>query len=187
MHSLAAIKKDGIDSSFMTSQNVIDVQKVLDEVQRTISAKLPRRLPKDAFSNRPIGCSDSSWAEETKNKETFYWNPRKDYFLDEVDPRRIRFDSHLDYNTKTDTYGRVTFNINQVHWRFRRLLIANQMHRCCFTCWKYVHEGHALICRFAFPWLPTPATEINRPRIEKIETRRHGYEFVHSLVEITAI
>ena len=60
MHSLAAIKKDGIDPSFMTSQNVIDVQKVLDEVQRTISAKLPRRLPEDDFSDRPIGCSDSS-------------------------------------------------------------------------------------------------------------------------------
>ena len=140
---------------------------MLDEIQKCISAKLPRRLPEDSSSDAPSNLGDKVWEDEVIKENGFDWNPHKEYFRDEVDPRRIRLDKYLDYNCKTDVYGNVTFNSNQVHWRFRRLIIANQMHRCCFTCWKYINEGQALICRFAFPWLSTPITEPDTPKIHK--------------------
>lgn len=39
----------------------------------------------------------------------------------------------------------------RVQNQYRSLQIANQFHRCCFTCFKYFHR-HDKVCRFGFPW-----------------------------------
>ena len=67
------------------------------------------------------------------------------YFTDAEDPRRLPFDPNLDYYR--DESG---FRDPRVQNLFRNLQIANQMHKCCFTCWKYCGRGKK-ICRFGFP------------------------------------
>ena len=66
-----------------------------------------------------------------------------DYFDDSEDPRKLSFNATFDYHRFTDG----TFKDARVQNLYRNLQLANQMHSCCFTCFKY---GSAL-CRFGFP------------------------------------
>ena len=75
------------------------------------------------------------------------WQVGNDYQTDSGDPRRRRLDSTWDFSR--DETGEFICNDFQRH--YRRLQIANQMHRCCFTCWKY-EAGGKKVCRFCYPW-----------------------------------
>lgn len=68
-----------------------------------------------------------------------------DYFDDDEDPRRLSFNPFLDYSR--DVNGR--FFDKRVQNLYRNLQIANQIHSCCHTCFKYCIT--ARICRFGFP------------------------------------
>ena len=64
------------------------------------------------------------------------------------DPRRLRFDPLLDYNRNDET---LKFNDKNVQRLFRNQQLANQMHECCFSCWKY--DRVCKVCRFNFPYV----------------------------------
>ena len=66
-------------------------------------------------------------------------------FTDVEDPRRLPFDPSLNYTRGEDG----TFQDARVQNLYRNLQLANQMHRCCFTCWKYCF--HIKRCRFGYP------------------------------------
>jgi hypothetical protein len=64
-------------------------------------------------------------------------------FTDAEDPRRLPFNGELDY-----TYRGGIFADSRVQNLCRNLQLANQIHYCCFTCFKY---NSRCICRFMFP------------------------------------
>jgi len=67
----------------------------------------------------------------------------KQAFTDDEDPRRLPFNGDLDY-----TYRNGVFADSRVQNLCRNLQLANQVHYCCFTCFKY---NSRCICRFMFP------------------------------------
>ena len=99
------------------------------------------------------------WAcKEVPDEDNFYWKPcdcgtsagvahgsQLGYFTDAEDPRRLPFDPTLDY-TRDETG---VFADPRVQNLYYYLQLANQMHSCCFTCWKYALRMR--ICRFGYP------------------------------------
>jgi len=103
-------------------------------------------------------CRESS--ESTDGKVQFNWKPCNcgsanspehgnlgvgDYFDDSEDPRRLTFDATLNYNRLPNG----SFTDKRTQNLYRNLQIANQMHSCCFTCFKYCLGARK--CRFGFP------------------------------------
>jgi len=106
------------------------------------------------------------------NLDSFDFNPPIDYFEDDKDPRRTRFNPNLDYNQTVDDDGNIVFADLEVQKLHRNWQIANQMHRCCHTCWKYVNSIVAaatvvgvILCRFFYPWAGPPITSSSRVNI----------------------
>jgi hypothetical protein len=103
-------------------------------------------------------CRESS--DSTDGKAQFNWKPCNcgtanspehgnlgvgDYFDDSEDPRRLTFDATLNYNRLPNG----SFTDKRTQNLYRNLQIANQMHSCCFTCFKYCLGARK--CRFGFP------------------------------------
>ena len=86
--------------------------------------------------------------EKMLDEMNFNWNPSRDYFSDEGHPSREPF--HSAWNYFRDFGGE--FSDINVQRHYRRIQIANQFHRCCFTCFKYCFK-HLEVCRFGFPWV----------------------------------
>ena len=89
-----------------------------------------------AFDWMPCNCGASD--------VTVAHGSKQEFFSDSEDPRRLPFDESLDYTR--DTRG---FQDSRVQNLYRNLQIANQMHKCCFTCFKYCFKNY--ICRFGYP------------------------------------
>jgi hypothetical protein len=152
-HSLICVASEGIVAGDMEGDKQDAVKQL---VSRTVSARLPKR---------PLGyldvdlekiVNDADREESRLFESDFDFNPADDYFDDKSDPRREHFDGSLDYGrdmeiTQDGTILSDEFKCEKVHNMYRRLKLANQMHGCCFTCWKYNRSGNK-ICRFGFPW-----------------------------------
>ena len=141
VHSLICISNlDGIDNTSIDSVLQSEQDKVKWYVQGVVSSN---------FVANPHRTEDSSLlSRDDVPVETDYnWNPDKDYFRDEYNPCRDNFDPSLNYERSCNG----DFLSAQVQQQYRRLQIANQFHRCCFTCFKYCHK-HDKVCRFGFPW-----------------------------------
>lgn len=134
MHSLICISnKDGITTSSVESDDIIEKRKVIDYVKSIVSAKFSQSI-----SNNPDKIVESQYD----------WNPSKDYFLDINHPCRKQFNSTWNFIRKKCG----AFVDENVEDQYRSLQIATQFHRCCFTCFKYCSR-HEKLCRFGFPWL----------------------------------
>jgi len=89
--------------------------------------------------------------------EKYNYNPDlKTHFKDESDPRRARFNSKLNYNRHSKS---LKFKCKNVKHRYRNWQLADQMHMCCHTCYKYLKNNNAQrfqnapkICRFDLPY-----------------------------------
>lgn len=150
-HSLICVSSEGIQAGDMEGDKQDAVKQL---VSRTVSARLPKRPL--GFSDVDLKDDEDDWDEMRLEEEDFEFNPDDDYFKDENDPRREHFDGSLDYgrvtNIKYDgTILSDEFKSAKVQNLYRRLKLANQMHLCCFTCWKYNRSGNKE-CRFGFPW-----------------------------------
>ena len=144
VHSLVCIAHDGITSETAESSDPFAVENVKSLIKRTISAKLVPRHPTD-IKDLPDIPADRILRQ---NEERDYnWSPHLGYFCDATDPRRDVFDPRLNYYRLENS----EFEDCQVQTRYRRLQLANQIHRCCFTCFKYITYGEN-VCRFHFPW-----------------------------------
>jgi len=169
MHAMICIKKDGIDADDIDSPGQRQ-DLVKNIIANTITANLVERGHSDE--------SDLKGDEYDKDIQMleeldFDFSPSKDYFhnahiicngsqateevtLDENDPRRLPFDESLNYRRtiKTTMTGEIledVFEDPRVQTQYRRLQLANQMHECCFTCFKYC-QTNKKVCRFNFPW-----------------------------------
>jgi len=89
--------------------------------------------------------------------DKYNYNPDlKTHFLDASDSRRARFNSKLNYNRHNKS---LKFKCKNVKHRYRNWQIANQMHMCCYTCFKYNNKNNAQrfhnapkVCRFDLPY-----------------------------------
>ena len=112
-------------------------------MKRIVSANLVTRVDDVDIEGSPSEKSDKILLEDD-----FNWNPSRDYFSDNNHPLRLPFDPSWNYDRSDDGL----FYDNNVQRHYRRLQIANQFHRCCFTCFKYCFK-HDNVCRFGFPWV----------------------------------
>ena len=107
------------------------------------------------------------------------WMPDNNYFNNENDPRRSRFNPNLNYSF--DESG--NFIDKEVQMLYRSYQIANQMHSHCFTCFKY-NNGE---CRFDFPFMMKEAGHSSENHYEWcndcwIDTKRDKYSKMRSKV-----
>lgn len=144
VHSLVCIKHDGLGPDTAESDDIHAVQGLKKLINGTVSARLVVRHGDDK-NELPIDAIDQK--NQLDEEEKYNWLPKKEYITDGDDPRRDDFDPLLDYERSESG----DFNDPSVQTKFRRLQIANQMHDCCFTCFKYC-IGPDKICRFCFPW-----------------------------------
>jgi hypothetical protein len=119
------------------------LNKVKHYVKNIVSANLVSRV-----DDVDIQGSSSERGEKILAENDFNWNPSREYFSDESHPLRLPFDPSWNYGRSDDG---LFLDIN-VQRHYRRLQIANQFHRCCFTCFKYCFK-HDHVCRFGFPWV----------------------------------
>ena len=164
-HCLVCVGHDGITQKSVTSEDPNEQQKVKDIVRRTVTAMLPPRRNNDGKNN---------------DEENYYWNPEKGYIPDNINPSREIF--HFDWDYDRNENG--DFVDERVRFQYRQLQIANQMHRCCTTCWKY-NIDNAKVCRFRFPSIERENAENvvitserdkkQRIRIDVLPPRNNGF------------
>lgn len=189
-HSMVCCKhkKGGVTPEMMTSTNSEDQEKIKDHIKQIITAKLT--VIDDSLLEGRY-CDKAVYAAESD----FHFNPDNNYFDDENDPRRRKFDATLNYDQHVDDNGNVIFADARVAVAVRDWQLASQMHRCCFTCWKYLAPWVAAadkVCRFFFPWKPTDSSESDvtiikdrdpksRVRVRALPPRDNAYLNVHSV------
>ncbi len=147
-----AVSKDGINENSLSScgDPVIDakqLQLVKDAVCNVSTARLqPRHVTdfKELPTEDPVSHDHLRAAEHE-----YRWNPdRTTYFKDLTHPCRERFSAF----GRDFTFNPITGEIpdEQVQSLFRRLQIANQMHVCRGSCFKYCKQGQPQVCRYEF-------------------------------------
>ena len=135
--------KDGINNSSLESSDIRDQTKVLNYVSSILSANLV-----SSNDTKDLNHNNESSEEDKSLESNYLWNPPKDYYEDMLHPNRVYFDYTWNYERKCNG----DFMDDRVKNQYRSLQIANQCHRCTFTCYKYCSK-HDQVCRFGFPWL----------------------------------
>jgi hypothetical protein len=144
VHCLVCIKHDGLSPQSAECDDPTEQHGLKELIKKTISAKLIERHELD---NNDLPEDTNERAQRRKEEQAYDWTPHIQYFSDRNDPRRVPFDPTLNYKrTAAEHYENLAVQILS-----RRLQIANQIHRCCPTCFKYRRDRN-LICRFCFPW-----------------------------------
>ena len=178
VHCLVCIKHDGLSPDSAESQDPAKISALKELLRKTVSAKLISRHESDMNDLPDEACDHELRIKEEKQ---YNWTPHADYFKDTNDPRRMNFNPSLNYSRTLS--GNFIDPIVQAC--SRRLQIANQIHRCCFTCFKYCPIDEK-ICRFCFPWpenINSSATDViilkdrdkkSRVRIRLIPERNNG-------------
>jgi hypothetical protein len=146
------ITKNGINENSLSNTgnaelDAAQIQLVKDAICSVATARLQPRHAND-FTELPE--EDSESHEHLRNAERDYrWNPdRTTYFKDKNHPCRERFTAFgRDFYFNPAT-GEIPDE--QVQSLFRRLQIANQMHVCHESCFKYCKAGQPRICRYEF-------------------------------------
>jgi hypothetical protein len=138
-----------ITSNDVSSKYPNEVKKVTDLMAHISTAQLEARN-EDDDTDLPLVDREDRRLDEN----SYDFNPHSTYFEDENDPRRDHFDPTLDYTRQYDenhiTNGKIDDSRTQV--KYRRFQLANNMHRCCKTCWKYNPKTDKH-CRFNFPYI----------------------------------
>ena len=128
----------------------------------------------------PLDTDDSVRKKELRPD----FNPERDEYDNlKVHPSSRRVDPRLDYGLKNMHIGDVRRVVKDeaVKQDQRNIVLANEMHTCCFTCHKY---GHTLDCRFCFPFCVD--LNVNSPTytgIARLTTRMGNKHRVRITVE----
>eukprot|EP01034_Spumella_vulgaris_P022621 gene22621-28758_t len=135
------------DSLLETGNVEVDASnraKVLKRVQEISTASLQPRA-EDDFSD--LSHLDAEAQAYIIGKEEHYnYCFDRTMIADAYHPARERFSAE----SKDFSYDKKTGNIpdSAVQKQFRRMQLANQMHACRKSCFKYCRPGEALICRY---------------------------------------
>jgi hypothetical protein len=157
LHSLISISKasmPGITEHSVHSDDPTERRRVEDLVERVSTARLLKRLPEDD-SELP---DDDTYAYRKVQEQEWNYNiHRPTYFNDATAPGRERFASDgLDYSVNTATG---VFTDPRIQILYRRLQLANQMHKCRNSCYKYCRKNLPQLCRYGFTKEPLPGND----------------------------
>jgi hypothetical protein len=113
----------------------------------------------DIDSDNSSTYSIASEVEQIIDVDKYNYNPDlKTHFNDATDSRRARFNSELNYNRHPKS---LKFKSKKVKHLYRNWQLADQMHMCCYTCFKYNNNkfnnaqrfhNAAKVCRFDLPY-----------------------------------
>jgi hypothetical protein len=159
---MMCIKHDSnikIDSKSIESKDPTEVQLVKDLVKSKITCCLinNNRHPDNCDNNSDYSIDSDIDIFPIVDQLKYEFNPNLEtHFIDISDPRRKRFDASLDYNRDPKS---LKFKHKKVKHKYRNWQLTDQMHLCCFTCFKYnktkvykhIHQ-HNKSCRFHFPY-----------------------------------
>ena len=148
-------KKKDVNSESISS----NIPEEMKKVKKLVKSKITCCLP----------CNENNIIED------YDYNPPKDFFPDNIDPRRVRFDCKLDYNRDSET---LVFKDLNTRKRYRNQQISTQMHFCCITCWKYNKMMGDKTCRFHFPYINCIE---QKDTIIKIDKDKRGRKRVRAL------
>jgi hypothetical protein len=169
-HDLIAVKNDSIKQNDIINVDDAEAQRrVQDFVKSIITCKLQPNLIEGGIDH------DEENGDEEGDKMCYMWNPlqvkradgdssvRREFFPDKYDPRR-NFFPHSQYcKYKLSQNGRevpmLSFKLKKngsfcdalTQHAYRKWQIANQMHDCTFTCWKFCKWWEDKQCRFMYP------------------------------------
>ena len=140
MKDVYMVREHDIMKDTVTSKNPFLRQLATNEMSRIATAALEDRHPLD-FSD--IGESRELW---NKEKDANFNVNRKTYFKDASHPCRMRMTSG-DYSYRATTSDES--NGSDIQIACRRLKLANQMHVCVDSCYKFCKKNKKL-CRYGF-------------------------------------
>lgn len=173
-HTLININKDsmpGIDELSVKSDDPAERRLVEQLVERVATARLLTRASAD-HSELP---DDATSAYRVEQEREWGFNlDRPSYFADVSAPARKRFKADGSGYGINSATGEILDPDIQV--LYRRLQLANQMHRCRKSCYKYCRKNQ-FICRYDFPREPVDGNETraviveDRDRRSRIRTR----------------
>eukprot|EP01034_Spumella_vulgaris_P024801 gene24801-31181_t len=150
-HNLICIARSSTsvsEDSLLNPDDPIAVAPVLSLVNDLTTACLQPRAEGDVTELSTL--RDDVHEEERKRETEPNFNPdRATYFQDATHPGRQRFTAvgrDFRYNKRT---GKIV-NL-KVQSLYRRLQIANQLHSCRNSCYKYCKYGAVKKCRYGFP------------------------------------
>ncbi len=157
-HNLICTATNGIDATTVVSASRLERRKVTDLVRSVSTAVL---VPRDLSDNEDLPAKTSEAEKQRLAEQKYDFNlNRPEYFKDETFPCRKRFSA----KDRCFWYNKVTGYIpnKEVRRQFRRLQLANQMHKCRDpSCYKYCKHGQARICRYEFPKTPLKGNTLN--------------------------
>ena len=165
VHSLVCIKHDGIGPETADGSDPFALEALKKLIQNTITANLIPRQEND-ITDLPDNIPDQLLRRQEELQ--YNWLPHTQFFTDSNDPRREPFDPTLNYDVSD--MGMPLDMAVQI--KARRLQLANQIHRCCFTCFKYC-IGDDNICRFCFPWEKDKIASSSDVVIVKDKDKKH--------------
>jgi hypothetical protein len=146
-HSLINISKasmPGVNEHTAQSDSAEERRRVELVVERVATAKLVGRAESDDSDLR----DDATRA--FRKQQELEWNynvDRKTYFADSTAPARERFSAERDYSVNSATGEFADLQVQQL---YRRLQLANQMHKCRKSCYKYCRSNQRQLCRYGF-------------------------------------
>jgi hypothetical protein len=144
---VGGIQEDSLSKQGNAAETKHNRELVTKTVQEICTARLQPRDPNDFCE---LSEDTELHAHERSSERGYLWRPERQVYFKDVDhPCREPFnasDKEFDYDKTT---GKI--EDTQVQSLYRRLQIANQMHVCHKSCYKYCKTGQELICRYSFP------------------------------------
>jgi len=175
-HNIVCVSHDGVGMHDVMSDDTLRKNAVKAIVERTITSCLVDIDECDETEMNRVRCGNGYGYERDYN-----FVPELTYFDDINDPRRHAFDPTRDYSRDAVTQK---FNDSSIATKYRHHQLANQMHVCCFTCFKYEKKHGRKRCRFHFPFayceecnethIVRDTDKRNRPRIRVLPKRNNG-------------
>jgi hypothetical protein len=147
-HSLISVSKASmpdINEHSVHSDDPVERRRVEAVVECVSTARLLQRLDAD---DSELPDDDTYTYRKLQELEWSYNIHRPTYFNDATAPGRARFACEgFDYSVNTATG---VFADNRIHTLYRRLQLANQMHKCRNSCYKYCRRNQPQVCRYGF-------------------------------------
>jgi hypothetical protein len=143
----------GINEQSVKSDDTEERRRVEQLVGRVATARLQERSVDDEKELPQDGTKEFRKVQE---KEWAYNINRPTYFADSTAPGRERFQVK-DYSVNSATG---VFNDSSLQSLYRRLQLANQMHVCRKSCYKYCRSNQPQVCRYGFTKDPVDGNEL---------------------------
>ena len=163
---------DGITKDHATSKDPEKQEQVKRCVEKVATCKLMPKNSEDHYATN----NDGHQGEDKSLESHLSWLPGRNYFKDRDHPCKPEFSLYMDGqpldfspsdNWEEKTNGELasdeslTQGQKLVQVWYRRLQLANQIHRCTQTCFKYSKSVFNKVCRFGFSpkgWIGGPTS-----------------------------